>query len=171
MERRNFLWWGGGMAAVFSLSPRLAIGGSVVEIAMQGRPDGSKVWFDPYGVLIQPGQTVRWTNKDKGNAHTATAYALENYDHPRRMPEGAKPFDSDYLLPDESFEVTLDVPGLYDYFCLPHELSGMVGRIVVAAPEQTGFADYPDGDLNAEIIAGFPAVTDILARGSLQKDE
>ena len=171
MQRRNFLWGGGGMAAVLSLSPGLATGSSVVEITMQGRRDGSKVWFDPYGVLIQPGQTVRWTNKDKGNAHTATAYALDNYDHPRRIPEGAKPFDSDYLLPNESFEVTLDVPGLYDYFCIPHELSGMVGRIVVAATDQSGFAEYPDGGLDAEIIAGFPPATDILARGSVHKDE
>lgn len=77
---------------------------------MSGRPDGSRVWFDPFGVLIQPGQTVRWTNLDKANSHTATAYAPANFDHPRRIPDGAAPFDSDYLLPDESFEVTLEVP-------------------------------------------------------------
>jgi hypothetical protein len=30
-----------------------------------------------------------------------------------------------------AFDVTLTVPGVYDYFCLPHEAAGMVGRIVV----------------------------------------
>ncbi|MGK8236557.1 plastocyanin/azurin family copper-binding protein [Roseovarius sp. MS2] len=27
---------------------------------------------------------------------------------------------------DESFEVTLEVPGVHDYYCLPHEMAGMV---------------------------------------------
>ncbi len=171
MQRRQFLWGSGSATAALTLAPRLAIGGSVVEIAMQGRPDGSKVWFNPYGLLIQPGQTVRWTNQDKSNSHTATAYAPENYDHPRRIPEGAKPFDSDFLLPDESFEVTFDISGVYDYFCIPHELSGMVGRIVVAEPGQNGFDDYPDGDLDQEILDGFPPISDILGKRSLRKDE
>lgn len=154
--------------AATSLSPRLAVGGSVVEITMTGRQDGSKVWFDPLGVLIQPGQTIRWTNHDKGNAHTATAYVPDNYDHPRRIPEGAAAFDSDYLLPDESYEVTLDVPGVYDYYCIPHELSGMVGRIIVAEPGQTGFEDYSGGDLPEEILDGFPQIADILKHGSIR---
>ena len=128
MQRRYFLWGGGSLTAAFSLSPQLAIGGSTVEISMTGRPDGSRVWFNPYGLLIRPGQTVRWTNLDKSNSHTATAYAAENDDHPRRIPDGAVPFNSDYLLPGKSFEVTLEIPGVYDYFCVPHEMSGMVDR-------------------------------------------
>lgn len=171
MRRRAFLWGGGGFAAALSLSPRLAFAGSVVEIVMAGRPDGSRVWFDPYGVLIRPGDTVRWTNRDKGNSHTATAYAPENDDHPRRIPEGARAFDSDYLLPGESFEVTFDVPGVYDYYCIPHELAGMVGRIVVAEAGQTGLTDYPDGDLDPETLAGFAPVADILAHGPLHVEE
>lgn len=159
------------MAAALTLSPGLAIGGPVVEIAMQGRPDGSKVWFNPYGVLIRPGQTVRWTNKDKSNSHTATAYAPDNDDHPRRIPEGAKPFNSNYLLPNESFEVTFEVAGVYDYFCIPHELSGMVGRIFVAEPDQTGFNDYPHGDLDQGILDAFPSIPDILDQGSVSNDK
>ncbi len=30
--------------------------------------------------------------------------------------------------------MTLTVPGVYDYFCIPHEMAGMLGRIVVASP-------------------------------------
>ena len=41
--------------------------------------------------------------------------------------------DSGYLLPDEEFSLTLTRSGAYDYFCIPHEHAGMVGRIVVAA--------------------------------------
>jgi plastocyanin len=171
MRRRDFIWGSGGLTAALTIAPGFALGDSIVEIAMQGRPDGSKVWFDPVGVLIRPGQTVRWTNDDKGNSHTATAYAAENYDQPRRIPAGAVPFDSDYLLPGDTFEVTLDVPGVYDYYCIPHEMSGMVGRIIVAQQGQTGFDNYPDGDLFEEALGGFPSIAEILAQGSVHKEE
>ena len=159
------------MAAAFPFSPSLASGNASVEITMTGRPDGSKVWFDPYGVLIHPGQTVRWINRDKANSHTATAYAAVNDDHPRRIPKGVAPFNSDYLLTGESFEVTLNLPGIYDDFCIPHEWAGMVGRIIVAEPGVTKFKDYPDGDLEKVVLDGFPTVADILAYGPLHHKE
>lgn len=171
MRRRTFLWGSGSLTAALSLSPGLAIGGSVVEITMKGRPDGSKVWFDPYGVLIRPGQTVRWTNRDKSNSHTATAYGPENDDHPRRIPKGAIAFNSDYLLPDESFEVMLEAVGVYDFFCIPHEMSGMVGRIIVAEPGQTGFGEYPYDGLEPEALDAMPSIADILDHGPLHYEE
>ncbi len=170
MERRSFLWGGGSLAAVLPLWPRVATAQPVVQIDMIGRADGSKVWFDPVGVLIAPGQTVRWSNRDKGNSHTATAYAPENDDHPRRIPDGAAPFDSDYLLPGDSFEMTFDVPGIYDYFCIPHEMAGMVGRIIVAGPGQTAFDGYPDADLPEDVLQGFPAVSDIVQQRLIRMD-
>ena len=48
----------------------------------------------------QPGQTVRWTNRDRGNSHTVTAYHPENFERPLRIPAGARPWNSDYLLPE-----------------------------------------------------------------------
>ena len=171
MRRRHFLRGSGALVAALPFAPALAAGNPAVEITMTGRRDGSKVWFDPYGVLIRPGQSVRWINRDKANSHTATAYAPENDDHPRRIPDGAAAFDSDYLLTDESFEVTLEVPGVYDYYCIPHEMAGMVGRIVVAEPGQTGFAPYPDDDLEQVIRDGFPSLADILAHGPLRHEE
>ena len=46
--------------------------------------------------------------------------------------ETAAPWDSGFLVDrGATFETTLSVPGVYDYFCLPHEVAGMVGRIVV----------------------------------------
>jgi plastocyanin len=30
------------------------------------------------------------------------------------------------------------VPGVYDYFCTPHEMAGMVGRIIVGEPTGPG---------------------------------
>src|SRR3954462_13315901 len=74
--RRHVLRIGGGRLLPRSLLPRSADAAEAVEIRMQGNADGSKVWFDPIGVLVQPGQTICWTNRDPGNAHTTTAYHL-----------------------------------------------------------------------------------------------
>jgi plastocyanin len=162
VSRRKILRWGGGIVAALSLRPALA--GEIVEIVMQGRGDGSRVWFDPIGILVDPGQTVRWTNRNAGNSHTSTAYNPENFGRPLRMPESAEAWNSDYLLPNESFSVTPTVPGVYDYYCVPHEHAGMVGRIVVGAPEQGDWMDAPDadGDLPEIALKAFPAVEDIM---------
>jgi len=40
------------------------------------------------------------------------------------------------LQPGEHFDLTLSVPGVYDYFCAPHEQAGMVGRLVVGAHDR-----------------------------------
>lgn len=106
----------------------------VVEIRIHGSPDGSHAWFDPVGVLVQPGQTVRWINLDPVYRHTATAYHPKNSNHSLGMPKEAEPWNSDYLRPNETFSIRLTEEGVYDYFCIPHEKGGMVGRIVVGRP-------------------------------------
>lgn len=51
------------------------------------------------------------------------------------IPEGAAPWDPGYLVnPGNHVEVTRTVPGVYDYYCHPHEAAGMVGRIIVGIP-------------------------------------
>lgn len=104
---------------------------------------GSRVWFDPIGLYVEPGTTVRWIVRD--NVHTTTAYHPSNDQHSLRIPEGATPWDSGFLVnPGDHFEVKLTVPGVYDYYCMPHEAAGMVGRIVVGeagGPGNLGF-DY-----------------------------
>lgn len=171
--RRHILRVGGVLLAA-PLAARLAgraWAEDTVEIAMRGNADGSEVWFDPIGILIRPGQSVRWINRDPGNSHTSTAYHPQNSDRPLRIPAGAAPWNSDYLLPDESFSVTLTVEGTYDYFCIPHEHAGMVGRIVVGRPgglegstvsssASQGGEPVPD-----EALRAFPAVDEILRRG------
>ena len=143
---------------------------------MQGNADGSKVWFDPIGVLAQPGQRIRWINRDPGNAHTATAYHPKNAEHARRIPEGAEPWNSDYLLPNESFAITLTVEGVYDYFCIPHEHAGMVGRIIVGRttgaemPKLGDFRTSPNTQPLPEAAQrAFPTVEDILRYGIVRR--
>jgi len=139
IARRTVLRAGGWVAGLALLgAPVMAVAQPIVEIRMRGNADGSKVWFDPVGLLIEPGQVVRWVNTDRGNSHTSTAYHPTNTGHPQRIPEKAEPWNSDYLLPDESFELRFTAAGVYDYFCIPHEEAGMVGRIVVGYPMNSG---------------------------------
>lgn len=168
--RRRVIEIGGGVIAALGLWLFPAQGADVVEIAMAGRPDGSKVWFDPIGILIEPGQTLRWTNRDAGNAHTATAYHPANGEHPARIPANATPWDSDYLLPEESYAVTLHEPGVYDYFCVPHEHAGMVGRIIVGKPGPRGWFmdDGPAEGVPEAALRAFPATDEIMRRGRVR---
>jgi len=64
----------------------------------------------------------------------------------------------------DAFEVTLTEAGVYDYYCQPHEFSGMVGRIVVGAAGEasTDWADVP-----AVARRAFPDVAEIVARGAV----
>lgn len=77
------------------------------------------------------------------------------------------PWDSGFLLPEESFEVRLDHPGVYDYYCIPHEHAGMVGRIVVGRPGDDGWqgASATSDDLPDVALSGFPDVDAILNAG------
>lgn len=165
-RRRGFLALGGGALAALA-TPSL-LRAAAEEIAMQGSARGERVWFAPQGIWVAPGTRLRFVNRDPGNSHTSTAYDPAILDRQRRIPLGATGWDSDFLMPDQRFEVTLTVPGVYDFYCQPHEHAGMVGRIVVGRPGQdAGWQDAapPSEDLPPEALAAFPAVADILSLG------
>lgn len=148
--RRTVLGMGGGAFAALALGlPARAQ--AAVTIAMKGTPRGESAWFDPNGIAVPVGTRIRFVNDDPGNSHTATTYHPDLFGRARRIPLAAEAWDSGFLLPGESFEVVLSAPGVYDYYCIPHELHGMVGRIVVGTPEDTGWeAERADmGDLPA----------------------
>jgi len=136
-----------------------------------GDPLGTTVWFDPIGILVAPGTTVRWMVH--ANVHTTAAYHPRNDHHSLRIPEKAEPWDSHFLVnPGDHFAVTLTVPGVYDYFCAPHEAAGMVGRIVVGKPAGPGTLpfDYFRGrpgtsawvPVPAAARKAFPSVSEIV---------
>jgi plastocyanin len=170
ITRRYVIGMGGGIVAALSLPRRMAMAQDAIDISMAGRPNGSRVWFDPIGILVEPGQTVRWTNHDPGNSHTATAYHPMFEDRPLRIPDDAQPWDSGYLLPGDSFSVTLTVPGVYDYYCIPHEMAGMVGRIVVGEPPQGWTETTRAGeDLPDAALLEFPSVEEIMEKGVVRR--
>ena len=106
LTRRHALGLGGDIAAALVL-PRLTDAAGI-DVVMEGTADGSIVWFNPVGLHVKPGQTVRWVNRDPGNSHTTTAYHPGNGGRPLRLPSAARPWDSDYLLPNDSFAVVFE---------------------------------------------------------------
>jgi plastocyanin len=170
ITRRSALVCGGAVLAALLIPPGRVTASEVIGISMMGNAGGSHVWFDPVGIHVMPGQTLRWTNRDPGNSHTVTAYHPTLFQRPRRIPSEAAPWDSDYLLPAESFEIPLSVEGVYDYYCVPHEHAGMVGRIVVGRPDNSEpFEASGDGleALPEVALANLPSVDRILAEGQV----
>ncbi len=171
--RRHMLALGGGGLATLAAPSLLRAASPAVEvIEMSGTARGEHVWFRPQGLAVAPGTTLRFVNLDPGNSHTATAYHPDLFERPLRIPEGAAPWDSGFLMPDETFEVALEQPGVYDYYCLPHEMAGMVGRIVVGRPGDPGWEEASEegGDLPEAALAAFPSVEEILAAGRIDTE-
>jgi plastocyanin len=136
---------------------------ATVEIKLMQTPAG-KTYFDPAGVHIAPGDTVRWVQI--GGFHSVTAYHPSNDNHELRIPVSAKPWDSDILLANypkrgATFEHVFTVPGVYDYFCKPHEMAGMVGRIVVG--------DAGDGPADKAVRLRARRTLEVSSRDSAQR--
>lgn len=75
--------------------------------------------FAPDILHVEPGDTITFIPTDNGH-NAASKRGM--------IPEGALPWNSPM---DEEFSITLTVPGVYGYVCLPHYEMGMVGLIVV----------------------------------------
>ena len=67
-------------------------------------------------LTVAAGTTLRFVNRG-ANWHSVAAF------------DGS--FDSGRVEPGTSFEVRLEVPGVYDIICKHHGLRGMIGRIIV----------------------------------------
>lgn len=100
--------------------------GIAADVAMTER-----LRFVPDTIRIRAGQAVRWTN-GSNIVHTVTDDPrLARHAGDGRLPPGAAPFSSGNVQPGASYVHRFRVPGVYHYFCIPHELDGMVAVIVV----------------------------------------
>ena len=115
-----------------------ASAGSADTVKVEVRGTASDARFVPAVVAIKPGDIIRFVVRE--GLHTVTAYHPENR-RPLRMPETAKPFDSGLLKAGDSWLLQIENEGVYDYFCLPHERMGHVGRILSGAVDT--IPDYP----------------------------
>lgn len=119
-------YFGGGAGGQEAVGGDGGEGGDGATVSM------SDLRYRPSTVRIRAGETVRWHN-DSQVIHTVTADPDRAVDESNvSLPEGAAPFDSGDLRPDETWARTFDTPGEYVYFCVPHEAAGMVGWVIVA---------------------------------------
>ncbi len=97
--------------------------------------------FLPKEYEISVGETVVWGNNGS-RGHTVTAYggsipndaayfASGGYEDIETARQDWYGSGGGNISPGETYEHTFEVPGRYNYFCIPHESSGMVGVIVV----------------------------------------
>jgi len=87
--------------------------------------------FVPATVEVTVGQQVAWQNTSSAvhNVVDDASKALDKTDV--ALPVSAKPFDSGYLQPGQSFTRVFTQPGIYRYVCTLHEGNGMKGVVVV----------------------------------------
>lgn len=88
--------------------------------------------FEPKVVQVKPGDTVLFEVEE--GVHTVTAYHPDN----RRnlgIPEGAPSFDSGVLSAGDIWYLEITHEGEYNYFCMPHERLGHVGKIKSNQPD------------------------------------
>jgi len=137
MDRRAFLTIA-GTAVTAGLAGCLGISGGSTADNDVGMSINS---FRPETLTVEPGRTVTFLNTSS-HTHTVTAF------------EGGIPAEADYfssggfeseeaareawdgsfggaLHEGDTFEHTFEIPGRYDYFCIPHIRSDMVGTVHV----------------------------------------
>jgi plastocyanin len=87
--------------------------------------------FKPQKITINIGDRVVWKNVGS-IAHTVTTLRSEA-SNPRNasVPSKVKPWDSGFIAGARSYARVFRTPGVYRYFCVPHEGAHMVGVIVV----------------------------------------
>jgi len=97
--------------------------------------------FRPVEVTVAVGDEVVWRNTSS-RAHSVTAYADGIPDGAAYFASGG--FESEAAARDgwadglagnvtsgDEYGHRFEVPGTHEYFCIPHERAGMVGRVVV----------------------------------------
>ena len=146
VSRRRLLELVGGSALV-------SLAGCPARLPVSFPPSEPSVrmdatFFKPPRLVVEPGETVTWWN-DSIYDHTVTAYG-------ERIPEEAAYFssggfeaevrarngvDAKTIGERGRYRHTFEVPGHYNYFCIPHESwDTMAGTIIVTKPD----GDIPD---------------------------
>jgi len=168
LSRRGFLKAVGVGAAAFSIGlpqmKSLVLGqpaSGAANHAVSLRVTGGNFVFDPVALRINPGDTITWFQIV--DFHSTTAFHPTNNNHQLRIPQGAEPWDSGILgLDGETFTFSHtfgEIEGVYDYFCIPHEFLGMVGRIIVGEALPGPATEQPLPDIAVGVIPDVDVIT------------
>jgi len=75
--------------------------------------------FGPPAIKVSTGTTVTWKWTGRGNSHNVAS-------------KGNGPLSSDYSASNgHTYSHTFSEKGVYLYYCMPHEMQGMKGAVVV----------------------------------------
>ena len=102
--------------------------------------DMQAIAFDPAELAVSKGDTVAWKHS-AGEAHSVTAYQATIPDSAAYWASGG--FDSEEAATSgwedgrgavqsgQSFVHTFETTGTHEYYCIPHEAAGMIGKVIV----------------------------------------
>ena len=139
MYRRRFLRQAGAAgsaAAAVGLAGCAGVGGEPdYDVAMLATA------YEPRQITVSVGETVVWANTSaRGHTVTATAggipddaefFASGGFDDYETALSGWQSDFGGRLDSGDRFEHTFEVPGVYEYVCIPHREGGMYGTVVV----------------------------------------
>nr|WP_233752251.1 MULTISPECIES: plastocyanin/azurin family copper-binding protein [Halostella] len=115
------------------------------EVSMETEPredrPNPEFYFDPTGLYVEPGDTVRFSANSP--FHNVMAYH-PGFAQTRRVPEETPPISSPMFAEGAYWLYTFDRPGVYDLYCGPHEFLGMVVRVVVGEASGPGAEPVPE---------------------------
>jgi plastocyanin len=104
-------------------------GREVIEVRMVTTQGGASGVFEPAQVTVRRGDVIRWIQADNGAAHNVSFRMAQG------NPAGFQaPPDSPYYTQEgQTFEVKVEWDaGTYNYVCVPHIATGMVGSVTVS---------------------------------------
>lgn len=112
----------------------------------------AEVWYDPPAITIKIGDSITWQNDDK-EGHTVTSgqgsgrfgWMGDDFGSPDGL------FDSGRFMPGESWTLTFEQEGMYQYFCTIHPW--MEGTVIV----EPTIPNYPH-DAFGNRIEQFPVI-------------
>lgn len=133
MERRTLLATVGAAATTALAGCNTGLAESEYDVEMTANR------YRPEELTVSTGETVTWGNTSS-RGHSVTAYGASLPGNADYWASGG--FDSEEAARDGypregnvqsggTWSRQFDVPGTYEYFCIPHERAGMVGSIVV----------------------------------------
>lgn len=136
---------GASASAVITTGMAGCLGSSMSESGDAYDIGMTAIAYTPQEITVTVGESVMWQNTSS-RGHTVTAYesgipdeasffATGGYETEDAAREAFRNDLGGLIDGGETWEYTFDIPGTYEYLCIPHEQQGMIGTVIV---ESTG---------------------------------